>query len=108
MLILHAKKYFQAFENKDLMAIRPLLSHNVYLRDWENEAHGIENVILLYEKIFNSTKSIQISLVNLFTQENTVIGELHINIDGCIHLKVVDILYFSNLKKINSIRAYKG
>lgn len=108
MLKNKVKKYFEAFEKKDLGELSELFSKNIYLRDWENEAEGVQNVLLIYESIFKILKTIKINVVNVYIQEKTIIAELHINIDDIQALKVVDIIEFSDLGKIKSILAFKG
>jgi hypothetical protein len=108
MLKIKVKKYFDAFENKDLGELNTLFSKNIYLNDWENEAKGIQNVLLIYDGIFKLFQKIKINLVNVYIQGDTIIAELHININDHQLLKVVDIIEFSHLGKIKAIRAYKG
>jgi hypothetical protein len=51
-----AIKYFEAFERKDLSAIREMFDINVTLRDWEISAFGIDSVMAATTRIFNSVE----------------------------------------------------
>lgn len=103
-----AIKYFSAFEKKDISTIKELLDINVKLRDWDIEATGIDSVIAASINIFNSLEFISVQVLNIFQDQNIVIGELIIEINKKDVIRVVDIIEFNSLGKICAIRAFKG
>ena len=103
-----SQEYFSAFQNKDIISLRALLAPNVSLRDWEFEAFGLEEVILIYENIFKTTNTIQVEILNLNIQGLIVMAELQLVINERLILKVLDVLEYSSDAKIKALRAYKG
>jgi len=103
-----AQDYFGAFEKKDINKLRELLDSEVVLRDWNVEAKGLENVLNINIEIFKAFEKIQVNVISLYAEESTVIGELTIILDEAVTMKVVDVIEFTSLRKIKSIRAYKG
>ena len=103
-----AINYFKSFQDKDLNRLRDFFSPHITLRDWNVEVQGIENVMLVYSEIFRALNKIEVDITNIYTNRKTVIGELILSIDNNFKLRVVDIIEFSSLSKIESIRAYKG
>jgi len=103
-----AQDYFGAFEKKDIHKLRELLDSEVVLRDWNVEANGLENVLKINLEIFMAFEKIQVNVISLYAEESTVIGELIITLDDAVTMKVVDLIEFTSLRKIKSIRAYKG
>ena len=103
-----AIKYFNAFERKDISAIREMFDINVTLRDWEISAFGIDSVLAATTRIFNSIEIISVKIINVFQDETCVIGELNVTIDSVNQIKVVDIIEFNSFGKICAIRAFKG
>ena len=103
-----AQDYFGAFEKKDINKLRELLDSEVILRDWNVEAIGLENVLNINMEIFKAFEKIQVHVMSLYAEESTVIGELTIILDDAVTMKVVDVIEFTGLRKIKSIRAYKG
>ena len=53
-LIDRAETYFKTFSNKDSEGLRNMFSDNVYLRDWEIFANGIDEVVDANQNIFDS------------------------------------------------------
>jgi hypothetical protein len=103
-----AIEYFQAFAAKDIIFLRGMFANDVSLRDWDLCAEGLDAVIAANLNIFNAVKTIIVSPVKLFVDENVVLAELHIEIDGSEPLKIMDVLEFDRSGKICAIRAYKG
>jgi hypothetical protein len=103
-----AQDYFGAFEKKDIHKLRELLDSEVVLRDWNVEANGLENVLKINLEIFMAFEKIQVNVISWYAEESTVIGELIITLDDAVTMKVVDLIEFTSLRKIKSIRAYKG
>lgn len=103
-----AQDYFSAFEKKDINTLRELFDLEVTLRDWDIEVNGIENVVKVNSEIFKNFNNIQVDVISLYGEKMTVIGELIITLDDATAIKVVDLIEFTTLRKIKSIRAYKG
>ena len=101
-------EYFYHFSCKDLDAVSRMFASGSVLRDWENSAEGKEDVVAVYEKIFNSVKSIAVTPRALYKDGDTVIAELLISINDDEQILVTDIITFNEAGKIISVRAYKG
>ena len=84
-----------------------IVSDDITLRDWENNASGKTEVLNVNKKIFNNVESINVVPVNLYKNENKIIAELEIIINGKEKILVVDIISFNNDGKIKSIKAFK-
>lgn len=102
-----SKKYFLAFAKKDIQSLFTMFDRGITLTDWDNQADGIESVILIYEQIFSSTNGFDITIVNEFSEERVVIAELILKVKGGESLMIVDIINFTEHGKISSIKAYK-
>jgi hypothetical protein len=103
-----AKKYFEAFEKKDINAIRELFDPDVKLRDWEISVSGIDSVLAATNEIFCSAESISIKLICIIQSPAFVVVELDISIDNINPIHVVDLIEFSSTGKICAIRAFRG
>ena len=57
-LVDKALTYFKTFSNKDSEGLRSMFSDNVYLRDWEILANGIDEVVDANQSIFDSVDTI--------------------------------------------------
>lgn len=101
-------EYFYNFSLKDIDSLSKMFASGCQLRDWENSAVGKEDVLAVYEKIFNSVDTIAVTPRALYQDNNTVIAELLISIDGDEQILVTDIITFNEAGKIISVRAYKG
>ena len=100
--------YLECFSSKKISSLKDFFSNDIVLRDWEIEAHGIDEVIEANKNIFNNVKNIFVEIKNLYQEENIVIGELEIIINQSESLFVVDIFEFNEKNKIKRIFAYKG
>ncbi len=100
--------YFKTFSSQDIERLESLFSRDVYLRDWEISAHGIEDVVRANRGIFDSVDTIEITPVEICETGNITASEIEICINNDQILKVVDILEFNGDGKIAAIRAYKG
>tara|TARA_B100000242_G_C42842126_1_gene391100 strand:+ start:187 stop:519 length:333 start_codon:yes stop_codon:yes gene_type:complete len=103
-----SKQYFQYFSKKDIESLKNLFDKHVKLRDWEIEANGLDKVLEANKSIFDNLKSIEVTPINLFVDNYTVIAELDIVINKKELLKVIDIIDFNENNKIVSVRAFKG
>ena len=43
-------KYFNAWNNKDILQLKNLVSVNIHLKDWDNEVFGVTEFLSLNEK----------------------------------------------------------
>ena len=100
--------YFKVFSKKKIDELSELFSDDITLRDWENNASGKSEVLNVNKKIFNNLESISVVPINLYQNENKIIAELEIIINGKEKILVVDIISFNNDGKIKSIKAFKG
>ena len=103
-----ANEYFLAFSNKNLVKIQSMFSKNIILRDWDISVQGFDQVSAANQKIFDSVRTIVVSPINIFVDENTAIGELKITINDLEVINVVDLIEFNQDLKIVAIKAYKG
>ena len=107
-----ALTYFKTFSNKDSEGLRSMFSDNVYLRDWEILANGIDEVVAANQDIFDNVETIVVTPIRVWDflshEDNVVVAELEIVINGEETELVTDILEFDNDNKIKAIRAYKG
>ena len=102
------RTYLQYYANKNLEAISAILAEEVHLRDWNIPAHGKAAALRETEKNFAEAESIEIRMLALYENSDTVAGELHIVADGRINLYVVDVVTFNTQGCITAIRSYKG
>ncbi len=106
-----AKKYLMAFANKDISFLEAFLEDSVELRDWDITALGKKEVIQANREIFEKFDSIDLEIINLFSDVDTVIIEFDLllqNSNENIALIVVDIISFNSESKISEIRAFRG
>jgi hypothetical protein len=101
-------KYFYNFSLKDIDSLSKMFASGCQLRDWENSAVGKNDVVAVYEKIFNSVDSIAVTPGALYEDGDNIIAELLITINGAEQILVTDVITFNDDGKIISVRAYKG
>lgn len=103
-----ALKYFETFSNKDLDGLADMFADDVDLRDWNIQALGKTDVLVANKNIFNNVKTISVAPLELYRDNNTVVAEIEILVNGEEYLSVVDVIMFNDEGKIVSVRAYKG
>ncbi len=108
MLLDKALEYFTTFSEKDTDGLRSMFSEDVVLRDWEIMANGIDEVVDVNQNIFDSIDTILAIPIRVYDNQNTIVAELEITINGEETILVTDILEFDENEKIKEIRAYKG
>ena len=107
-LIDRAETYFKTFSNKDSEGLRNMFSDNVYLRDWDILANGIDEVVQANQDIFDSVDTIVVTPIRIISNGTDLVSaELEIVVNDEETLLVTDILEFDD-DKIESVRAYKG
>jgi hypothetical protein len=107
MLKILANKYFNLFSKKNIKEIGEMLSEEVTLNDPNITSIGKIEVLKTTQNIFNSANNIQVIVKDLYEENRTVVAELEIIIDTNELIKIVDILKFNQLDKIEKISAYK-
>ncbi|WP_431048517.1 nuclear transport factor 2 family protein [Roseateles sp. L2-2] len=98
--------YLRRYAAKDLDGIASMFSEEVTLRDWNLSVKGREAAIAETRKNFESATSLQIEVLHVLENTNSVAGELRILVDGHIELFVVDVLDFDAEGRITAIRAF--
>ncbi|MCQ3939400.1 MAG: nuclear transport factor 2 family protein [Chloroflexi bacterium] len=100
--------YLRYYADKNLEAISAMLAEDVHLRDWNISVNGKAEVVRETAKNFAEAASIDIQILDVYENADTVAGELRIVVDGTIDLYVVDVVTFNKHSKVTAIRAYKG
>ena len=112
MILDKSLEYFTTFSEKDSAGLRNMFSNDVYLRDWEILANGIDEVVAANQDIFDRVDTIIATPIRVWDflsqEDNVVVAELEIVVNDEETLLVTDILEFDDDEKIKSIRAYKG
>ena len=108
-----AEQYFKTFSSKDLNGLASMFTDDIRLRDWTGDATGKEKVLTANQDIFDAVDTIQVKPLTLYQAEasledNTVIAEIEIEVNGDEKLMVVDVIDYDDNGLITSIRAYKG
>ncbi len=100
--------YLRHYAAKNLKAISDMLADEIHLRDWNISVFGKEEVMRETAKNFSEAERIEIRMLDVYENNDTAAGELHIVVDGRIDLYVVDVVTFNAQGSITSIRSYKG
>ncbi len=100
--------YLQHYANKNLEAISAMLAEEVHLRDWNISVFGKAEAIRETAKNFAEAESIELRILAVYEDADTVAGEVHVVVNGTIELYVVDVIAFDVHGKIRAIRSYKG
>ena len=102
------KSYLLSYQNKDIKAVSNLFDPNIHLRDWKISVHGKSGAISETQKNFDNASSLEIEILNIMENDNSVSGELKIIVTEAEVLFVVDVVTFNSDGLISSIRAYLG
>ena len=106
-----SKKYFKAFQNKDLNKLRNMFSDSIRLIDWDNNISGIDNVLSFNKNIFDGYNSINIAIekINCDVLARTALCKILITLkkDEEQILPVIDQLTFDTNGLIEEIKAEK-
>lgn len=103
-----ARFYLRKYQEKDLQAIASVFTEDIHLRDWKISVYGKTNALAETQKNFEEASTIDISVMHLYQNENTVAAELEITVNKSEILYVVDVISFDADGKIKAIRAYLG
>lgn len=98
----------RAYENKDLAGVAELFAEDMFLRDWKISVTGKSKVLEETQKNFEMGGDIKIDVLRTYQDNNTVVAELHINVEDSEDIYVTDIATFNEAGLIQSIRAYIG
>ena len=101
-------QYLRMYEEKDLMSIGKMFANNIVLRDWKIRVTGKEKALEETRKNFKVADTINIEVLSVLVNKNTVAAELKIVVDHIEELFVVDVVTFNTEGQIASIRAYLG
>ncbi len=96
------------YADRNLAAISAMYAENIHLRDWNISVHGKEAAVRETAKNFAEADSLDIGVLAVYENADTVAGEVHITVNGSIDLYVVDIMTFDAQGLITAIRSYKG
>lgn len=100
-----SRDYFNAFSNRDDIALFRMFDENVELIDWEERIQGRGPLLSHNQRFFESVGKITITVELIAVYGLTSFSKLLIDIDGK-SLNVVDTITFNNLGKIVKIEAY--
>ena len=100
--------YLRHYADKNLAAISDMLAAEVHLRDWNISVRGHAAAVRETAQNFAEADSLEIRVLALYENADTVAGELHIIVNKTIELYVVDVITFDAQGKITAIRSYKG
>ena len=99
-------KYFNAWNNHNLTALRTLFSDDIEFKDWNIHEIGLENVLKANSHIFKNVPSIKAEILNIALSSNKVMAEIKVYLNEHEALDVVDVLQISN-GFITHLKAYK-
>lgn len=100
--------YLKKYAEKDLNSIEEMFSDDIILRDWKIRVKGKVNALNETRKNFESADSLEIEVLSVYENLNTVAAELKITVNTTEELYVVDVITINSERKIESIRAYLG
>lgn len=100
--------YLNKYEEKDIKGIEKVFADDIILRDWKIRVVGKDKALIETQNNFASVESIQIDVISIYENKNTVAAELKITIDNTDELYVIDVITINSTGKINSIKAFIG
>lgn len=102
------KAYLRHYADKDLSAIEAMFADDITLRDWKIFVQGKAHALAETGKNFDSAGHIDIQILEVFENANSVAAELKIVVNHTDILSVVDVITFQPDGLIQSIHAYLG
>ena len=99
-----AKKYFEFFNNADVIGLNEIYDDKIELIDWNGKWNGKSNVLKMNQSLFDN--SILIKLIEISEIGNRAYCKIAVEI-GDEKLKVMDVID-TNDEKIVKIEAYNG
>ena len=107
-LINLASDYFNAWNSNDVEQLKPMLSEDVTLVDWDINEQGFDAVVAANQRIFDTVPGIRAEVLGMATTGNsTVFAQLRVHISETESIDVVDIITYNGIH-LTSIKAYKG
>ena len=108
-LINLASQYFTAWNSNDVEQLKPMLSQDVTLVDWDINEQGLDAVVAANQRIFDTVPGIRAEILSMAVNgaDSTVFAQLRVHISDTESIDVVDIIT-CNRTQITSIKAYKG
>jgi len=103
-----ARRFLQAYADKDLGTIATLISDDVLLRDWNLERRGRAAFLAETQTNFDNAASIAIAIERLHATAHSVAAEALITVDGSVRLRVVDVFDIGSDGRVDALRSYKG
>ena len=104
-------QYFEAWNSRDLTALRALFDERVELHDWNVRVTGEDDVVKANAGIFDAFPNVCIvvrdTLVCVPKRAVTCEIEVHLKDVEDTKLTVVDVIRFTGANEICSVRAYK-
>jgi len=100
--------YLEKYAKKDLNGVSAMFAPHIVLRDWKIRVLGKAKAVEETQKNFEAAQSIEIDVLFVHQDGQTVAAELKIVVDGEEELYVVDVITFDTEGHITSIRAYLG
>ena len=100
--------YLQHYAARDLERTTAMFADDITLRDWTVSVRGKAAAVAETARNFSTVRSLDIEVLHLVEEGDTVAGELRIVVDGALVLHVVDVLVFDAAGRIRAIRAYQG
>mmetsp|Transcript_15538 Transcript_15538/g.21455 ORF Transcript_15538/g.21455 Transcript_15538/m.21455 type:complete len:112 (+) Transcript_15538:329-664(+) len=107
-----ARTYFRIWNTHDKGALAALFASNGTLTDWDQSVSGTEDIEGANAKIFSANPGAEITVGTCYLNghKRSVACEISLILNNATKevLKVVDVIEFTQDKKIQAIRAYKG
>ena len=99
-------RYFSAWNERDLGALRNLFDKDIVLKDWDVHEVGIENVLQANTNIFKAFPLAKIDIISIATNSKKIMCEIKVVLNERESIDVVDILNIEN-NLIKDIKAFK-
>ena len=104
-----AEKYFENFNNHDIVGLSDLYTDDIVLKDWTTTLVGKDEVLSGNSNAFSTLQHISINVKNIYESGSGAACEIDISIvneEESILLNVVDVLTINEEGKISEVRAY--
>jgi predicted ester cyclase len=100
-------KYFKAWNNKEIIQLKNMVSEDIYIKDWDNEAFGVTEFLNLNKKIFRDFDTIQANVLSIISDDEKVFARLKIQLNSEF-IEVVDYfeIKFNQIIKIQAYRCF--
>ncbi len=99
--------YMDAFNRRDMAALKGVLDENASLVDWDVSASGRDAMLATTESIVSGAK-LHITVRGVLMDLPRAVADLSIRINDAVDLEVLDLFEFTPDARIASVRAFKG